>query len=598
MTAVGATRREKEEFDDSPVLTPAGTVAPGESGHLSAEGPKSWLEYRHPEWKNNRDGWLFSYAHYTGDLLHPNKLPYFLIKRHIGEADEAYEERAKLADYTPHFGAVVDSLAGLLFQVEDRAKRKFGREGTTDGLGEQDDPETIIGRLWPDVDGAGTNYLTFWKTLAIDLIIYHLTWVMVDTDATGKFAQLKCWPAMNVVNWRYEGQRLVEVLVEESADTRGSIKEDPKPARRYILFEPGRWTRFRQEKEQAVLVDTGEHSFVDSTGNQVLPIFPVRLPIKRNVGWVLARKANAIFNKESERDHILRNANFPLLNLMANDNQFDALVQKLKAGYRVLQNDPAMRGKAHHFIAPSAESAKVATEVLQRKVDEFWITAFREYSDAAQERVTATEIRQDVAAGVGAFLQMLKAGVDEAENQALFRIAQIELPNSKGQWFVNTVERSDDFVPLDIQSEIDRLKNRYFGETSTVPTGRTGKVAAARKIAEWDGVTVDDDELEAAVGLHIIRDNLEPFRELPVPPEVKAELTIQMMIALDVIDAEKEVELDDGKKAKLVDLVRERAIEMAEQQQEMQKNLALPPGPSGGESPPPKPNQKEKKQDG
>ncbi len=572
--------KEAIEATDAPILTPAGSVAPGSIEQRNRETPKTWLDFQHPEYTNNSALWAFAQAHYTADVLRPDQMDSYLIKRSSGESENAYEERKKLADYTPHFGAVVDSLAGMLFQVESRADRKLL------GLGDHLDLNSAMSKIWNDVDGAGTNYLTFWKQMAIDLVVFHLSWCIVDTNVVGDRSRLRSWPALAVPNWRWEHGVLVEVLLKEQAEVRSSITQDPAPIDRWVLYDLEGWQRWVKNANGDAQSE-GEkvpYDFRNMDGDRVLPIFPVNLPMKRNVGYILARKANVIFNKESERDHLLRVANFPYLNLIASDEQYEAITEKMQKGWRVLQNDPSHRGgKSHHFIAPSADSAKVASDVLIRKVDEFWITAFREYSDSAQERVTATEIRQDVSSGVGAFLQMLKAGVDEAENGALFRMAQIELPNAKASWFNNTVERSEDFVPIDIQSEIDKLRKRYFGETGQIPTGRTGKVAAAKKIAGWDGIEIEEEELEAAVDLQLLRENMEPFRELPSPPEVLEEFTVGSIVANGSIDPNAVKELDGGEEVKLIDLVKERAVQMAETLASAQQALAqpIPPAPGG-----------------
>ena len=562
------------------VLTPAQVQAPGEVTERSVvDRPKSWLDFEHPEYTNNVARWAFAAAHYTGDLLHADKLAEFLIQRSTGESDAAYVERQALADYTPHFGQVVDSLAGMLFQVESRATRVFGANvDPSTGLGDPKDVTTAIGRLWKDVDGSGTNYITFWKQLAIELIVSHLTWVLVDTNAAGDQARVKLRPALSVPNWLYLGGRLVEVLITETADERTSVESDDSLENRWIKYTLTGWTRYRKDaRGQPVEIDAADYKVINASGERVLPIFPVTLPLRRNVGYSLARKSNVIFNKESERDHLLRVANFPFLNLLATDTQFENITAAMVKGSRVLQNDPANRtGKAHHFISPSAESAEVATEGLKRKVEECYITAFRQYGDAARERVTATEIRQDVSAGVGAFLQMLKSGVDEAENEALYRIAQIELPTSKGRWFVNSVERSEDFVPIDINQEKARLQKTHFGETAAVPGGVVTKVAAAKKIHEWDGLEVNLEELTTAVTMHLLRENVELFASLPIPPEVKAEYTITTMVGLGLLDPDKEVELESGDKAKLIDVVRAKAVAMA--------TAVLPKPPEGSEN--------------
>ena len=113
-----------------------------------------------------------------------------------------------------------------------------------------------------------------------------------------------------------------------------------------------------------------------------------------------------------------------------------------------------------------------------------------------------------------------------------------------------------------------------------VPTGRAGRVAVAKKIALWDAISIDDEQVEAAVDMHILRENLDSLRELPIPPQVKAEMVVRLMVTMGIIDPTKEIELDDGEKRLLVDLVREKAEEIAEQSDAAANALAAVPSES------------------
>ena len=76
-------------------------------------------------------------------------------------------------------------------------------------------------------------------------------------------------------------------------------------------------------------------------------------------GQVMIR-ANAIFNKESHRDHLLTVAHFPKLNIVGDNEFFERVIKALKAGSNALQNNPDFRGN-HEYIHPSAEPANAAT---------------------------------------------------------------------------------------------------------------------------------------------------------------------------------------------------------------------------------------------
>lgn len=516
--------------------------------------PKTWLDRRHPHFRELAERWSVTHLTYTGDLLDPKLIGQFLIRRAIGESDDAYRERQRLADYTSHFGTVVDTLAGLLFANEEDATRVFRTEDS-EGLGELTTPDTPIANLWLDTDGEGTGWLTAHKRLAIDLIVYQQMWGIV-TSPTGN-PRLNHLPPLQVLNWAEPtpGQ-ITEALVLDLSDRGESVRTDePEPGPRFVYYTTEGWTTWTlNDKHEAVQLtepgDEGSYTFTDRWGRPVSPLFRTRIPIRRYVGWLLATKQNAIFNLESARDYLQWIGSFPKLNLVGNDAAFTKLQTGLQKGSNVLQDDPAIT-KSHHYISPPTENARQLSETLKRKVEEFYVTAFREYSDSAIER-TATEIRQDTAAGVGAFLQLLKAALDDAENQALGRIAQVLFPSDPERWWVARVERSTEVVPLDTQMLIDRLIARTYGTGKTVPWGRTAQIDAAMEIARYDGRRVDGDEIEATVDLDIMLKGIDALREVMgiMPDNAKAILaakTLRAMNALPVLSEEEDLEIAEAR---------------------------------------------------
>ena len=529
----------------------------------------SWLTQVHPEYAALNGKWAYTRDHYEARVLDPDKIDTYLVKRNQGESREAWQERKDLADYTPHFSAVVDTLAGRLFHVEENAERVFNTD-TGRGLGDPRKINTPIGRLWHDADRKGNGYPTLFRQLASQLIHSHRAWIMVDGGRSGN-ARIQILSPLQVTNWMDEDGRVVEALVQESVDLRTSLRDQVAQARSYVHITREGWTRYVLEKDEtgelvAREKDAGFHRFEDPAGNPVLPIFPVELPLKRLVGYTLARKANAIFNQESQRDHLLRAAHFPKLNLVADDELFDALVEALKEGSNLLQNDPE-NGSTHTHTSPNAGPAKTLNAVLERKVSEFWRTAFREYSDSAQER-TATEVRQDVASGVGAFLQLLKSAIDDAENQVLWRVSQIEFPQDRDLWFTARVQRPSDFLPPDLDVLLENKRKRYFGETDPVPVGRSGLVQVVRQIAEHDGLDLDESEIAAAIDTQQTAGLLDLLETLPVPAQVRTEMVLRVIQSLNLISPEETVTLEDGTEVSLLEQVRNAAASLAESRDE------------------------------
>lgn len=550
---------------------------------------KSWLDFAHPEYLSRREAWWWALSHYEATVLEPGSREAFLVRKLSAETIDAFSERAALADYTPHFSLCVDSLAGMLFQAEDQANRYYG-DDKNPGLGSPDDDASAFYPVYHNADGMGAAWPTIWKKFTLSLILTRRAWCVVTPNATGQ-PRIRLWPVTAVDNWLHDGDRLVEVKIKHVVDTRTSIKQQASGGERWTVYDREGWQTWRKDEKGKEVADGDKHVYtiplVDPDGEPALPIFMISMPIDREVGYMAARKANAIFNKESELDHLLRTAHFPYLVIPGTDEFFDKVIAGMAQGLRALQSDPdATRDPS--FIAPSHEGAKTQDERLRRKVEEFYITFFRQYGDAAREK-TATEIKQDVSAGVGAYLELLKSAVDDGENQALWRVAQYLLPGKTEQWFNNRVNRSSEFGPIDIPSLVTALSKRYFGEANPVPLGITGLVNVAKQLADYDGVEVNEDELRTALQLEQLQRLADVFSSLPTPPAVKAKMALAAFKSLGFLDEES-----GGGEDLLTEIE-----DMADAEEEAKRRMSEPlysdgeagPGapPRGGGRFPPKP---------
>lgn len=526
-----------------------GQVISRKSAEKDNARKQSWLEYVHPFYHEHADRWAYSRDYYTGNVVSPSLVKAYLIQRAFGESDDQYAERVKLSDYTNHFAQVVESLAGRLFAVEGDANRTFMNDKGY-GLGDPSDHATPIGRLWRRATPEGDGYLTAWKQLAIELCVSHFAWVMVDVVGTSPI--LRVFPPSMVTNW-LEGPNGPELVMVEEVDNRGSLSDAPVFSAQFLHAYPGGWQRYVIDAtgNAAKLLgetDSGTWHYETPEGAPALPIFRVQLPMKRNVGYLLAKKAAAIFNMESSRDNVLRTANHPRFILAASDDQFNKITDALAAGANAVQEDPNMQGQGHRFAAPSPESAKIATDVLAAKVKDFHETAHRDYNDAAPAKRTATQVRQDVQSGEGAFLQLLKAGLDDAENNALWRIEQALNPTDKRYWFVSHVERSDNFMPNDPDAVLEKSVGLVFGAGKSVPVGRAAKLALVKEVATQRSLEFDEYEAAAAIGAEEIEMAIAnaSANGIAVPDSVQLAMFLCSFAAAGLLDAEKAMELVAG----------------------------------------------------
>jgi hypothetical protein len=460
----------------------------------------TWVEYKHPEYTDNIKKWTLASDFYEARFYDNEKtLKQYLIKRAQGESDDAFNERKDLLDYTGVFPHVVDSLAGMLFSAEHKAVRVWDEENGG-AMGDPEDHNTIAGKLKRDADGKGTDWETMWKKAAIDLIVMHRKWCLVDGFTEGReIPTIHLLDPQDVTNWRYASDgRLIEVLVKEELDVRGSIQDTPELETQYILYNLEGWQRYTVTESGVVPVGgdggSGTYEYVDSGDQPILPIFTVKLPMRRHVGYNLARKQMVIMNRESSRDQSLRVAEFAKLVLFADNTMFEKMVEQLKEGSNVLQADP--NGNAHQYITSNHEPARLGGEILMEKIKNFYITAFKEYADSARVK-TATEVQQDLASGIGAFLELVAGAVDELENGAFWRVEQSMFAGARNMWGRANVRRSSDFMPEDRTERLQLIKNLIFPEG--VPIGKTAKLELVKKIGDALDVQVDEKEVAESI---------------------------------------------------------------------------------------------------
>jgi hypothetical protein len=213
----------------------------------------------------------------------------------------------------------------------------------------------------------------------------------------------------------------------------------------------------------------------------------------------------------------------PKLVLSGSPTDFAAIVKDLKAGNNVIHQSPAATA-AHGYIAPPVGPAAQMIEVLRARVESFYVTAAREYGQAAQARErTAAESRQDSMQGTSAYLNHLRRGVDAIENGAYGRVEQIVFPDDRRKWWTARAERTSDYLPSDPDAVADKQQVRAFGDGTAegAPVGHAARLAAAKEIARLQGLTADDAQLEATVRLRAMQDAIARLPGVPLPRGLK-----------------------------------------------------------------------------
>lgn len=480
---------------------------------------ESWLTYTSRDYDAEVDKWNYVADHLEGTVIDDKKIEKYLHRRQQGESDDAYTERKNIADYTPHFARAALTLAGMLWAVDYDARRRWTKEDDGEGLGDPREEGTKMHRLWQNSDGQGTNWPTLWKGATIDAIAYQRFFVLVEGVQRDDAGRVTAEPSVRIVPpqsvlrvVRDDAGRPSSVKVKTTVDVERSQRRPFKTEERYLIFDEEGVETWRQVKEGKLFYEgekpaeemVGQKRFYGGPNNPgfryldvdlrtpILPIFEVSIPIRANLGYIMARKANSIFNQQNTLDFLLWISCFPKLfaDVKGPDGKFDSkqwdtLIDNIAKGFNVLP------GAGNRFDAPPTGPAEIKHKILAHKVIEFFATFFQAYGDAASER-TATEIRQDFRAGVEAFLTLLGTTMDEAENAALWRLEQIEFPGKDEVWGGAFVERSTDFQPVSIEQRIESLV-RHFMPNGKVPLDVETSLEIAVKVIEASGVPVTPD---------------------------------------------------------------------------------------------------------
>lgn len=444
----------------------------------------SFLDLRNPEWSDLHEKWAYSWLSYTGGYIDQDKITGYLHKKVQAETDAAYDERKDTADPALLFPTAVDSLNGILFSKSEDTHREWG------AFGDPEKQSSVAYQLLHNADGKGTNWVPLMKKAGIRQTVQHKLWALVDGikenedgEQTGE-ASIKLIDPTSVVNWYPNEGMPKEVLVIEKKDSRSSLQDKDGQANEvtYVHYTVDGWTRYvrgydKNDNATETVIGQGEYNFYADVqrSERILPIFPVEVPMPRHIGYLLSKKQNSVFNMESMRDFSVRNTSFAWLKLVADENQYQAIIEEIKKGFRVLRQDPEVAGTGHEYISPPADHLSEVGEILEKKKEAFMESAFRSYGDAARQ-VTATEIRQESRSGVEAFLTLLVSSIDEFENHCFWLLEQIYFPDDTSRWGQASVQRSTDFQPKDVSEALEKAS------TTVERADRAGAMSLEQKV--------------------------------------------------------------------------------------------------------------------
>jgi len=442
----------------------------------------NWLRYKNSRYRSYEKMRRFARDFYKAKpktLLHPDDG--YIQRRVQGESYTQYEERCATSDVLPLFAVLIDSYDGRVKQVESKVNRTWG--------------EVLTDRISP-----GKWYSKRYEA-SLNLLLYNEVWGFVEGYEAGR-------PRMRVIEpdsvWDWQKDELG--LKWAKVHSRRAVRSTPTEEEKYedlwhVYYRNGFeiWGEDEDDKPVQLQERTpyGEDfRFWDGPDKRynTLPIFRVESSFKRYVSGLWAHKNKVLLNKESERDNILRVANTPKAVYAGTLKRLKELLDDNKIGGNIWSLEQDSHSKGHYFMAPDTNPASLATDVLEKKVEHYFISGLRFYQNSAQQK-TATEVRQDVAQGEGSFLQTHLEDLARLERRFAIRMEQA-LENNPALWGSFEIENPDDLTPIDPDSEAKKLKENFFGRSATLPVTEDRMAEVIKKIYAAHNIKATDEEIQ------------------------------------------------------------------------------------------------------
>lgn len=426
------------------------------------------------------------------NLLHPSDG--YLEQRAQGESSEQYKERCKTSDILPLFAVLIDSYDGRVKQVESKVNRQWG-----DTLAERN------ALIDTNLDGKGKNWYSKRYDASKSLLLYNEVWGFVEGYGADGTPKVRVIEPANVWDWQYDQYGLKWVKVHNTVNVRSDYKQEETHEDRWHVYFRDGYEVWKEGGEEDKPIQVQERTpygedFAFWNGpekdHKTLPIFRVRSSFKRYVSGLWAHKNKVLLNKESERDNILRVANTPKAVYAGALKRLKELLDDQKVGGNIWTLEADQHAKGHYFMAPDPSSAELSTEVIDKKVEHYFISGLRFYRNSAQGRQkTATEIGQDVAQGEGSFLQTHLEDLAQFERQLATRLEQA-FSSEPSKWGGFSIENPDDLTPIDVHDEAKRLKENFFGRSTTLPVTEDRMAEVIKKIYAAHNITAPEEEIQ------------------------------------------------------------------------------------------------------
>lgn len=338
----------------------------------------------HPDYKENKDHWLFLLQSYEGGPQYVNEDNLF---SHLRENDESYDDRKARAHYQNYCSALVDFVPEFIFSQP---------------INRDPDPgiKPLFDKFVVNVDRAGTPLDAFMRTVAEDARIFGHCWIGIDkmpvpqgespdNISVARAAQLGidmpyffAARPLEVLNWTtdqfgtYVYFKRVETIIEQAEFEQSKIE-------RYT-----EWTRTAVRISRVDVSDPDKPTLIDQTTNPnkwgfipFVPVFHKRSKFNKDMGVSflqdIAYQNRAVFNYTSLIQEFLYRQCFNMLAMEADTALPTVDRQQGAVGQANVVEFPK-GGTPPDYITPPADPAQFIQSERSEAVQEM-------YRQAAQD---------------------------------------------------------------------------------------------------------------------------------------------------------------------------------------------------------------------
>jgi hypothetical protein len=340
------------------------------------------LESVHPDYTANVEHWqmLIDAFEGTGGFADGEYLwPY------RNELPEDFGKRQKMARYHNYVETIIDLYCQHVFTREpDR----------------QTDNEELR-EWWDDVDGHGTPMTDFLRqSVALALAAGHVGILMdqtTDEPAGPSKADQRARPfltrylATSITDWRMADTEVIGIKLREAVPAESII--DPVPeedeALRYLLWDEEGWARFDHKGN---LIAGGLPGLGLVPFEVVRPKPSILRPFMGRSLFSNSKIIQALFNRMSEQDEVLRNQAFSLLAVCVGETG-DVEAARKQIGTQVGTTTALVSQGEAEYISPDMKIPEVLGESILQIIREMYRVAHMRYERDSLQAESAEAIR-------------------------------------------------------------------------------------------------------------------------------------------------------------------------------------------------------------